>query len=501
MAIGTATAILGSAIIGAGASAAMSSSAAKSAAKTSQQATDAATTLQNKALDTQQANTAVIRNAGDTATTALLERLGLGPKPAGPAPGGINTQAYLQNNPDVAQAFEQERAKGYQGDAASFAQQHFDQYGKNEGRAAEMTPAAPTAPAAPTRPDLVQTPGYQAPTQTATPGFQGASATQQGAYQGQAATQQGAYQAPSYVDTPAYQTPEMDALDVSLSKYERAPDYEFQQQEARRGTLAGAAATGSLRSGAAAKALQDRAQQVAYGDYTNWRNYSTGQYNTDRSRTDQNAQFGYNALQSNNQQKNAANTQNAQFGYNAQTQQNQFGDQLANQNAQFGYNALTQANQFKDSMANQNAQFGYNALVDQNRFKDTLATDASQFGYNAMTQQNSQANQFNQQNFNTDRAYNADQQQQGTSNLFALSGLGASATGANNNAIANTANNNSNALFSNAATQGNASLAAAGQTNNAINTGVNALSYYYGNKAQTPAAKQPVSAWNSYDGA
>lgn len=483
----TAAAILGSAVI----SGIAGNSAAKSAAKTSQQATDAATTLQNKALDTQQANTAVIRNAGDTATTALLDRLGLGPKPAAPAPGAINTQAYLQSNPDVAQAFEQQRGQGYQGDANTFAQQHFDQYGKNEGRAAEMTPAAPTAPTAPTRPDLVQTPGYQAPTQTATPGYQGTNATQQGAYQGVSPTRTGAYQAPSYTDTPAYQTPEMDALDVSLGKYERAPDYEFQQQEARRGTLAGASATGSLRSGAAAKALQDRAQQVAYGDYTNWRNYSTGQYNTDRSRMDQNAQYGYNALQANNQQKNAFNTQNAQFGYNAQADENSRVDGMNTQQAQFGYNALTQANQFKDTMANQNAQFGYNALADQNRFKDTLATDASQFGFNALTQQNNQANQFNQQNFNSDRAFNADQQQQGTSNLFALSGLGASATNNNNSAIANTANNNSNALFSNAATQGNASLAAAGQTNNAISNGVNALSYYYGNKAAPKAPEFP----------
>jgi hypothetical protein len=369
--IGTAAALLGSAVIGAGASAISSSNAAKSAAKTSQQATDAATALQNKALDTQQANTAVIRNAGDTATTALLTRLGLTPA-AATASTGFDAKSYLAANPDVAAAVNDPSSPFSGSTAEERAADHYNRYGKDEvaagGRKAGFdTTAASTPTAAETRPDLVQ--------------------------------------------TQAYQAPDVGKLDVSLDTYQKDPGYDWQQKEAARGTLAGAAATGSLRSGAAAKALQDRAQQIANTDYTNWRNYTTGQYNTDRSRADQNAQYGYNAL----------------------------------------------------------------------------------------TGQNSQTNQFNQQNFNTDRAYTADQQQQGTNNLFTLSGLGASATGANNNAIANTASNNSNALFSNAANQGNAALAAAGQTNNAIGTGVNALSYYFGNKNST--SKNTLPAWNALDGA
>jgi len=404
--IGTATALLASAAIGAGASAITSNNAIKSASKSSQQATDASIAMQDKALETQQANTKVIREAGDTATTALLDRLGLNPAAKEAAAATANASKYsqyLKQNPDVAAGWETAKNDPqYGGDINKWAASHYETYGKNEGRVLPEADqaAAPATPAEPSRPGLVQTPAYQAPTLS---------------------------------QTPAYQAPEMDPLDVSLGSYEKAPDYEFQQTEARRGTLAGAAATGALRSGAAAKALQDRAQQIAYGDYTNWRNYTTGQYNTDRSRADQ------------------------------------------------------------------NAQFGYNALTDQNRFKDSAAIDASTFGYNALTNQNSQANQYNQQNFNTDRAYTADQKQQGTNNLFTLSGLGASATGANNNAIANTASNNSNALFSNASAQGNAALAGAGQTNNAINTGVNALSYYYGNKSN--AGKSTLPAWSEFDGA
>lgn len=390
--IGTAAALLGSAVIGAGASAISSSKAVKSAAQTSQAATDASTALQNKALDTQQANTAVTRGAGDTATNALLERLGL-------KQGEPDYADYVRNNPDLLDVFSKEpNAYGANGDIAAFGKAHWDTYGHgNTTENRTYTPYSKSAaPQEQARPDLVQTPGYQAPTLTQTPG----------------------YQAPTMAD-----------LDVSLGKYEKAPDYEWQQTEARRGTEAGAAATGSLRSGAAAKALQDRAQQIAYGDYTNWRNFTTGQYNTDRS-------------------------------YQAQQ-----------------------------------AQFGYNALADQNKFNNAAAVDAAQFGYNALANQNNATNQYQQQGFNTDRAFAQDKYTTGTNALFSLSGQGAAASGANNAAIGANANANSNALFSNASAQGNAALAGAGQVNSAINTGVNALGYYFGNKSGGQIADTRASVY------
>lgn len=386
------------AVVGSVASAAIGSSAAKKAANASQQATDASLALQREALAQQQANTATTRATGDAATNALADQLGLSQTSKDQARTKALTQ-YLQQNPDVAKGFEEAKANGYQGNETAFADEHFQKYGKGEGRVMpEIKPGEP-AQEGPARPALVQTPAYQAPALT---------------------------------QTPAYEAPDVGNLDVSLGSYEKAPDYEFQQTEARRGTLAGASATGSLRSGAAAKALQDRAQQIAYGDYTNWRNYTTGQYNTDRSRADQ------------------------------------------------------------------NAQFGYNALVSNNRFKDTAGIDASQYGFNALTQQNNQTNQYQQQAFNTDRAFAADQKQLGTNNLFTLAGNGVSATAGNNAAIAGTANNSSNALFSNAATQGNAALATAGQTQGVIGQGVNALSSYLGNKS---SKAQTLPAWSQYDGA
>jgi hypothetical protein len=241
-----------------------------------------------------------------------------------------------------------------------------------------------------------------------------------------------AYQPASLTATPGYQAPTIDPLDVSLSRYQKDPGYDWQQREAARATLAGSSATGALHSGAAAKALQDRAQQIANTDYSNWRSYTTGQYNTDRSRADQNAQFGY--------------------------------------------NALTNNNQFTDAAKQQNAQFGYNALTNQNNL----------------------TNQFNQQGFNTDRAFTADQGQQKTNNLFALTGLGASAAGSANSAIGANATNNGNALFSNASAQGNAALASAGQVNNAINTGTNALTWYLGNKNTATTSPNIYAAGGGY---
>lgn len=367
MAIGTATAILGSAVIGAGASALNSKSAAKSAANSSQYATDQSIAFNNKVLETQQANTEPYRNAGAAGVQALLQQLGISPvaSASGGQAGGMSAaeiakwDQYLAENPDVAQSVRGATGNQYAGSTPEErAADHYMRYGKSEGRTLPTTPVAqPTTPtpANPSTPDPNR---------------------------------------PALVETPAYQAPSMDPLDISLGKYQKSPGYDWMQQEASRATLAGSAATGALKSGAAAKALQDRAQNIANLDYTNWRDYTTGQYNTNR-----------------------------------------------------------------------------NYLAQQ-----------KMFGYNALTGQNNLANQFTQQNYSTDRAFNADQNQQKTNNLFSLAGLGASAAGSANNALGANAANNSNALFSNASAQGNAALASAGQINNAINTGTNALAWYFGNR-------------------
>ncbi len=436
MAISTAAALLGSAVIGAGASAITGSNAAKTAARASQNATDQSIAFQNRALDLQQQNTQPYRDAGTIGVQALLQQLGLTPAAQGGAVGP-DWNAVLADRPDVGAAVNDPNG-GFNGATPQErAADWYNRYGKASGYQIPGTQTAAPAPTPtplpaqqgntvavgtdPNRPGLTQTEAYQAPTMTQTP----------------------AYQAPAFAELAAFRAPEVAPLDISLNSYQRSPGYDFQQSEAQRATLAGSAATGALRSGAAAKALQDRAQNIANLDYTNWRDYTTGQYNTDRSRADQSAQFGYNALLNQNQQRNALGTSNAQYGYNA--------------------------------------------LTDQNRFLDSAAITAAQFGYNAKTAQNNLNNQYGQQAFNTDRAFGVDENQRTANNLFNLVGIGAGAANSSNNAVAANANNTSNALFSNAANQGNAALASAGQVNNAINTGTNALAWYFGNR-QTPAS-------------
>lgn len=80
-------------------------------------------------------------------------------------------------------------------------------------------------------------------------------------------TQPGAYSAPK-------------PFSYGLSDYTASPAYQYQQDQARKATLAAASVTGSLQSGAAMKALQDRAQNIAYGDYTGERGFANQLYNT-----------------------------------------------------------------------------------------------------------------------------------------------------------------------------------------------------------------------------
>lgn len=83
------------------------------------------------------------------------------------------------------------------------------------------------------------------------------------------------------VTSPAWQTPQ--AFSYGLDQYRGSPAYQWQMDQGQKAVLASHAATGSLRSGAALKELQDRAQQMAYKDYGNERAFAYGQYGDDRN--------------------------------------------------------------------------------------------------------------------------------------------------------------------------------------------------------------------------
>ena len=262
MAIGTATALLGSAIIGAGASALTRKSATKAATSANQYATDQSSAIQREALATQQANTAKAREAGDASLQQLMSRLGLQSaqatqqQAAQPQAGQPNWDAYLQQNPDVAEAVKA-------GNVGS-AQQHYEMFGKNEGRALPTVQAQPTATP---QTDVALSPQAQVPTYT----------------------------------TPNFSRPEYDkTLDVSLEAFKNSPEYQAALYDiTKQGgqVQASLAAQGLLNSGAALKRLQEVGQDNTIKYYGDYRDYTTGQYNTDRSRFDQNYNYDTNLAQ------------------------------------------------------------------------------------------------------------------------------------------------------------------------------------------------------------
>lgn len=320
MAIGTGAAILGSAVLGTAGSAIASNSATKKAASASQYATDQATAVQNRALDLQQQNTAVARATGDAAMNELASRFGLGTpaanaSAAAAANAPFNAAAYGAANPDL-QAYYADQAannRGWTGrfpTPESFYDWHYNQGGganevANLGRPLNSNPA----------PAPVQAP---TPTPAETPATPEAPATanvdSQGAY---TVARPEVAPAPVY-EAPVYRETAIDPLDVSLSKYEKSPDYEFQLSEGNRNILANAAATGALESGAALKALQTFGQNLAMGDYGQWRDYTTNQYNQDRNYT-ANRDDAYNAF----------GTQQAMNKFNSANSTYQYGNTLA----------------------------------------------------------------------------------------------------------------------------------------------------------------------------
>lgn len=309
--IGTAAAILAAAAVAATAGAVTSNHAVNSAAQSSQNATDAAAAASNQALATQQANTAVARQNGDLASNALAARLGLtAPAAAGAAPAvagsnagavGATPQydiaAFETANPDLVQEATRVTTDGEFPSKEAYYQWHDQNYPQENRNLQQYVVATPaTTPA--TTPDTPATPttpvGPQSP----------ANLDQTGTY---TAPRPAVGPAPPYT-APAYRETAVAPLDVSLSSYQQSPDYNFQLDQGNRNILANASATGGLESGAALKALQTFGQNLALGDYSQWRNYATGQYNTDRSYTANrdDAANAFNTTQANNT-FNAAN--------------------------------------------------------------------------------------------------------------------------------------------------------------------------------------------------
>jgi hypothetical protein len=141
---------------------------------------------------------------------------------------------------------------------------------------------------------------------------------------------------PAYVPT-AYTAP--DPFSYSLDQFQASPGYQYQVDQAQKATLANAAATGSLQSGAAAKALQNQSQQLAYQDYGNERDFAYNQYSADRA-------FGRSNYDS-----------DRNFDYGRYVNDQNFGRQTYQDDRNFGYGQFTDqrnydANRYDQQTAN-----------------------------------------------------------------------------------------------------------------------------------------------------
>lgn len=310
-----AAAIIGSAVVGAVAS----SSATNRAVKASQNATDQNTALQREILNLQQSNTATSRAVGNAALLQLAQRFGVPVEQVAqtasglgvPVEGGSQTAQpkqsvspeFLANpiNADLVTEANRVVGTGEFPDVGSYLAYHETQ---NPGETAD-------------RGNWRATPATTAPTTTPTaPASQSSTAAtdidQNGYYTG-VRPEIGA--APTYT-APTYRETAVAPLDVGIDKYVQSPDYNFQQEQGNKNILANASATGGLESGAALKSLQKFGQDLAMGDYSQWRGYTTGQYNTDRAYT-ANRDDAANAFgQSTALAKFGADQSNYQYGTN-----------------------------------------------------------------------------------------------------------------------------------------------------------------------------------------
>ncbi|MEF2156390.1 hypothetical protein V3390_09170 [Luteimonas sp. FXH3W] len=281
MAIGTTAAIIGSSLIGAGASAMAGRSASKAANQAtaaSEQSAREQNALSKYIYEQQRADNEPFRQGGLTGQQEYMRMLGLDTQnyaaqstnplqmgyEQGTPVGGTNDfagRAYLAANPDVAQD-------------AYFAQNplaHFQQYGQSEGRA--WNPSAVASGAA--QPSTLA------------------------GYTGQQVT----------------------------DKLRATPGYEFAFGEGQRALDASATARGGLFSGAAAKALTKYGQGVADQQYGSHMNRLAALAGMGQTATNQNAQYAQNyGTQVGNTIGNLANARVSGINAKAQAKQSMWGD-------------------------------------------------------------------------------------------------------------------------------------------------------------------------------
>lgn len=321
-AIGAGLAALGggSAAVGAGiASAAIggvtsmvgSSNAAKAynqAGQLQYQASQDAIASQERMYEQTRADNEWARQIGMGAGSALTSAFGLQtPSMTGgsASSGGYDVAAYLQANPDVAAARQQIMASGNVGPGKQWSS--FEDWVVNE-----QIPNAQRAGE-----DRLY-PTVQAQPQTSGGGYQPAAG-----YIDPTATD-------GYTMAPRSQ---MAPLDVSIDSFRASPDYEFRFSEGQKALDHVASANRGLMSGQRMKAAQRYGQNLADAEYTDWRDYTTNQYNNDRNYNEAVYQSDRSRLDSRYDQRNNTLLQLAGFGSAANAANQNAAQSFANNSA------------------------------------------------------------------------------------------------------------------------------------------------------------------------
>jgi len=235
--------VVAAAAIGAGGSLLAANSASKAnnkAISATQAAADQATAEQRRQYDQSRADQQPWLQTGTAALGQLASMYGLNSGTATqPAASGFNEQAYLAANPDVAAAV---RAGGFNGSAL----QHYNEYGKNEGRTGGVSTPVAAAPA---------------------------------------------------------------ATGGNMAGFFASPDYQFRQDEQTRALTARNSALGIQDSGAAQKAALQYSGNLASGEFNNYANRLASLAGVGQTAANTTAQLGQNyAGQVGNIAQNTAQT-------------------------------------------------------------------------------------------------------------------------------------------------------------------------------------------------
>jgi len=358
------------------------SKAADKSLAANQKATDQSLGFLKETRDQTRADQEPFRQAGIAALNPLMAAYGVGAGAAGTQP---DWDTFVRSDPAMMENFEKYgRPNGM--NEAQFGEWFDGQYGSQDGRDVP-TMATPGAAGQPGTfgPEIGPRNAYERPEMGARPGFGRPDIGNR----------------PSSMRNPAAARAPDAALDVSLNAFTADPGYQFRQNEASRAIMANQATRGLMGSGSTLKALQDRAMGIAGQTYDDWRNYTTGQYNTNR----------------------------------------QVGDARYSEDRAYG------ANTFESDRA-----FGQNAFMDDRNF----LTRAYEDDRDKSDARFDSDRQYGTSIYDADRAYRTNRFDQRISGLNALAGFGTGANAANQNAGQNYASGAGTALSSNAYRQSNA---------------------------------------------